>query len=77
MSGDMSIRKLRAMLYAQEFFSVPEAATLLRMDQRTVRRMAESDPAIGVMLRKRWRIRTSWLREQVVGRRDGNDGRAA
>ena len=73
----MSTAKLRRELSAQEFFSVPEAAKLLRYDVRTVRKLAAADEAVGVMLRGRWRIRTSWLREQVGGRQDGNDGRAA
>lgn len=78
----MSMTRLRRELAAQEFLSVPEAAKVLRMDVRTIRRMAERDQAVGVKFRAspaspgRWRIRTSWLREQVTGRQ-GDDGRAA
>ena len=72
----MSMARLRRELLTQEFFSVPEAAKVLRVDVRTVRRMAASDETVGVMLRGRWRIRTTWLRVQVSGRQEG-DGRAA
>ena len=66
MAGDMSVRKLRAELHAQEFFSVPETATLLRMDERTVRKMLIAGEIPGTMLRKRWRIPTWWLRQQAI-----------
>ena len=61
----MSIDKLRGELRAQEFFSVPETSTLLRMDERTIRKMCAAGEIPGVMLRKRWRIPTWWLRQQV------------
>ena len=66
----MSIARLRAELRVQEFFSVPEAARLLRMDERTIRKMCVSGEIPAVLLRNRWRIRTWWLREQVGSRRD-------
>lgn len=62
----MSIARLRAELRVQEFFSVPEAAKLLRLDVRTVRKMCAGGEIPGaVMLRKRWRVPTWWLRKQV------------
>lgn len=68
----MSMHKLRAELRAQEFFSVPEAAKLLRMDVRTIRSMCAEGEIPAVRLRNRWRIHTWWLRRQV-----GTDDRAA
>ena len=73
MGAVMSIARLRAELRVQEFFSVPEAAKLLRMDERTIRKMCVSQEIPGKMLRNRWRIPTWWLREQAGGpQRDGH-----
>ena len=71
-SSIMSIHKLRAELRAQEFFSAPEAAKLLRMDERTIRKMCTEGEIPATLLRKRWRIPTWWLRQQI-----GSDDRAA
>ncbi len=73
MGAVMSIAKLRSELSVQEFFSVPEAAKLLRMDARTIRKMCAGGEIPGRMLRNRWRIPTWWLREQVGSpQRDGH-----
>lgn len=77
MSGDMSIRRLLAELDRQAFFSAPEACTLLRMNKRTLWKMCRSGEIPGNCMAGRWRIPTWWLRQQVSGRQDGNDGRAA
>jgi excisionase family DNA binding protein len=47
------------------FADVPEAAEILRYDPRTVRRALEAGTIPGVRAGGRWRIPTSWLREQA------------
>jgi len=47
------------------FADVPETAQILRYDQRTVRRAIEAGEIPAVRAGGRWRIPTSWLREQA------------
>jgi excisionase family DNA binding protein len=54
-----------AVLDGKLFADVPETAAVLRYDQRTVRRAIEAGDIPAVRAGGRWRIPTSWLREQA------------
>jgi excisionase family DNA binding protein len=47
------------------FADVPETAGILRYDPRTVRRACEAGEIPAIRSGQRWRIPTSWLREQA------------
>lgn len=57
--------KLEETLNNQLFADVPEAAQILRYDQRTVRRGCESGDIPAIKSGNRWRIPTSWLRDKA------------
>jgi excisionase family DNA binding protein len=57
------------------FADVPETAAVLRYDARTVRRAIEAGEIPAVRAGERWRVPTSWLREQA--RLGGGDAPAA
>lgn len=52
-------------LASQLFADVPEVAALLRIDQRTVRRSIEAGDIPAIRTGQRWRVPTSWLRQQA------------
>ncbi len=49
------------------FVSVPEAAAVLRVDQRTLRRELAAGTIPSTRVGPVWRIPTSWLRQQAQG----------
>jgi excisionase family DNA binding protein len=76
--GDTSMSRHRSqadgLLPGRLFAKVPEAAPLLRMDERTVRRACERGEIPGFKVGEQWRIPMSWLR-QAAGL--GGDGAPA
>lgn len=70
-----SARTPADVLDGQLFADVPETAEILRYDRRTVRRAIEAGEIPAVRAGGRWRIPTSWLREQA--RLGGGDAPAA
>lgn len=77
-SSNTSIGKLRSELTLREFFTVPETAKLLRLDERTVRSACRRGPEAGgipaTRIGARWLIPTMWLRAKVGA---GQDSHAA
>jgi excisionase family DNA binding protein len=53
------------------FAKVPEAAELLRMDERTVRRALVAGQIPGFRVGATWRVPVAWLREQAGLGSDG------
>lgn len=70
-SSSTSMHKLRADLAVRAFFTVPETAKLLGLDERTVRKACQRDPAKGgipaTRIGVRWLVPTTWLRQQAGG----------
>jgi excisionase family DNA binding protein len=52
-----------AALEGKLFADVPQVATVLRSDERTVRRSLASGDIPGIRTGTRWRVPTRWLRE--------------
>lgn len=55
----------RKFLQDNLFAEVPEVADLLRIDQRTIRRMIEAGDMPAIRAGQRYRVPTSWLRESA------------
>ena len=73
MGGDVAeltdaVQDALAALDGKLFTGVPETATVIDADQRTVRRALEAGEIPGVRIGQRWRIPVAWLREQAAGR---------
>jgi excisionase family DNA binding protein len=49
------------------FATAPEAASILRTDERTLRRALESGQVPGFRVGVTWRIPTEWLRKAARG----------
>lgn len=56
-------REVLADLAGKLFADVRETAAVLRIDDRTVRRMCEAQDIPATRTGRRWRVPTSWLRQ--------------
>ncbi|HEY5360300.1 MAG TPA: helix-turn-helix domain-containing protein [Streptosporangiaceae bacterium] len=61
----MSDSATAGILDGKLFADVPETAEILRYDQRTVRRAIEAGEIPAVRAGGRWRVPTTWLRQQA------------
>lgn len=67
MTAQLSVqRDVLASLAGKLFADVPETARVLRIDERTVRRMCDAGEIPAIRTGRRWRVPTSWL-SQVAG----------